>query len=483
MVAAPTTANAQYSAPVYSGGTATWPVLTEPYSTRSTPFAGYGGGGPGDSTCSGQITATFNWLGSPTAISDNVIVVQKGYAMWQGNNQPINPTGSANDGLNDPEIDSVITQVPNNLYLYTGVSEGTHYSTQKPSSNGTVTLTCTPAVSISQNGAAESVVDYSASVIPVNIAVAGATMNNGVAEILPGQVCYATLQLPAGYTCSTCNWSLSGNYYSNWPETNASAPPPTTIPKSELSITYSPPASSSTTPTWYWDDTESSALETVSCSANVIAPDGTQFTGTFTKNVKEVAPTSSMKATVGSSEIGLNPYGPSNPGYWIYLGGGSNPKGGYVLKYAITQSNDFAGTGESAIAQLANLNIGYTPPPSPPSITGLDASFPYGIGGHGIANGTTTTMTDAPGVLCNNMYTQISVTDNFEDYLMYLPPSDSVGSSVWVPLRNLFWSWSATGTEPAGGWNDSATITGSPTAHKSALTTNYPTWVSFIPAH
>ena len=83
-----------------------------------------------------------------------------------------------------------------------------------------------------------------------------------------------------------------------------------------------------------------------------------------------------MKATVGSSEIGLNPYGPSNPGYWIYLGGGSNPKGGYVLKYAITQSNDFAGIGESAIAQLVNGNYSFTPPPSPPSITGLDISFP-----------------------------------------------------------------------------------------------------------
>ncbi len=71
----------------------------------------------------------------------------------------------------------------------------------------------------------------------------------------------------------------------------------------------------------------------------------------------------------------------------------------------------------------------------------------------------------------------------FEDYLMYLPPSDSVGSSVWVPLQKLLWNWSAIGTEPSGGWNDSATITGGPTANKSTPTNNYPTWVNLIPAN
>lgn len=465
-------ANAQYVGPVYTGGQASFGGQNYPYGLGSY---GYGGGGPGACKCSGGITATFIWAGGSqnVPLPAGVIVEQTGYAYWQGENVPVQPQGACDDGLSDPELDhQQVVQSPW-LYLTIGVSQGTHYSTQTPSGNN-ITLTCTPTASVNATGASSASVYYTASVLPVYIQLAGVTDVNSQDEILAGQLCNATLQLPGGFKCSSCDWSISGTNYSKWNETNAVGPEPTAV--TPLNFTYpSPYVSTSTTPNWYWDDTTSTTNpETVSCTADLVAPDGTTFTATFSKKVTELAPTSSMSGTVGTSQILANAYG--NGGTWLVLAG-SNPKGGYTLNYTVTQPTDFPAPGESAIAQLAVGTFQTTPAPSPPDVSGLDGSFPYPYGGQGVANGSGYLMWDGPGFPLDP-YTSVNVSDYFDDYLMYLAPSDSIGQSVWVPLRQLQWNWNAAATEPQGGWGQPVKITGSEQAGSSTLSNSYPTWLT-----
>lgn len=488
MLVAQTTANAQYSAPVYSGGkvttsSTTSSATTYPYGVTTTPFGGWGGGGPNTASCTGAITATFTWDDFGTgAAPQNVIVEQQSYAYWQAENLPYSPSGSVDDGLGDGEVDTEITQVPNVLYLYSGVSKGTTYMSEQPASDGTVTLTCTPSASVKQSGASEAYVDYSASVVPVSITLNGPINVNGTYEILPGQICNATLQLPAGYTCSKCDWTISGTYYGDWDYTIPQSSPPDKLDPSALNFNYPPPyVSKSTTGNWYWDDTKQSTPETVSCTATVNAPDGTQFTATFSTKVSEVVPTSNMTAMIGSSGIYPNAYGTSD--YWLVLDGANNTEG-YILDYTVTQSTDFQGVGECAIAQLLLGTYSITPPLYSWSEDGLDGGFPYPYGGSGPTNGVINTMMDSPGIDCKQ-FTSVTINDSFTDYLMYLPPNDSVGPSLWVPLKQQPWYWYVTATEPTGDWANTSgvKITGiGPGTGTECPTNDYPEWDNYYPA-
>ncbi len=90
---------------------------------------------------------------------------------------------------------------------------------------------------------------------------------------------------------------------------------------------------------------------------------------------------------------------------------------------------------------------------------------------------------DSPGIDCKQ-FTSVSVNDSFNDYLMYLPPNDSEGNSVWVPLKVQPWYWYASATESTGDWaNTSAVkITGiGPGTGTESPTNDYPEWDNYYP--
>ncbi len=466
--------NGSYGPPIYSGGTQT--TFQFPGGTKyGLQTSGYGGGGSGPASCSGDITVKFIWdpgsNNSPPP--DAVIVEQTCNASWFS---PVQD-GSCDDGLGNSEQTSS-TPTPYGPYpvMYSGVSKGTSYSSVKPASDGSITIHCSPFASCPFFGPSQATVWYSASICNP-LVVSGVTSVNGQDEILSGQLCNATLQLPGGFTCSSCDWSISGTNYSNWNVTTPIGPEPMAV--TPLSFTYSPNVSTCTSPNWYWDDTVLLInKETVSCTADLIAPDKTTFTASFSKNVTELAPTSTMLGTVGTSSIYKANSG-SNP-YWIQLAG-LNDGQGYDLTYTVTQPTEFISPGESAIAQLASSKVIDAPPTYTLSLIGLDGSFPYGYGGKGIADGSKTIMTDAPDTACKT-FTSVSVSDYFDDYLMYLPPADSLGPSVWVPLRDLTWQWSASASKPSGGWGNPVKITENASVGSSSPTNQYPTWITWIPA-
>ncbi len=475
---------AQYSGPVYTGGQASFGGKNYPYGLGTN---GYGGGGPGTCTCSGGITATFTWNGGSnnTPIPDNVIVVQTSSAYWQGENIPSQPQGACDDGLNDPEVDQEQMVYGPYIYLEIGMSGGTHYTSETPTSNGNITLTCSPSANVNMNAASDASVAYSASVLPVTIALGGVTMINGKAEILPGQVCNATLQLPGGFTCSACNWSISGKNYSSWSATTLVSTAP--YPVTPLSFTYSPDVSKCTSPNWYWDDTTTTNNdETVSCIAALIAPDGTKFSATFNKKVTEVVPTSTMSPVLGASHVVTYPNNTPR-GIWFNLFGSNNTTG-IVLTSTVIQPNEFPTPGNIAFLQTCNIGIDTTPTSNPPSLVGLDTSFPYPHvsgnitpGGLGIADGSSYIFHDSPGLEID-LYTTVNLTYDFKDYLMYLPPTNGLGS-VYVPIEQMAWHWYIAANEPTTGWKDFAAITLTTDdikAGKPVPWNTYPEWPNVV---
>lgn len=59
---------------------------------------------------------------------------------------------------------------------------------------------------------------------------------------------------------------------------------------------------------------------------------------------------------------------------------------------------------------------------------------------------------DAPAQLYPNSYTSGSYNYTFQDYFMYQPVNDSVGTSIWVTLGTSTWGISASATNQNGTW-------------------------------
>ncbi len=468
-----------YSSAVYSStGGATWLGKTYLYSLNVYPYGGndMGGGGPTDCTCAGAIKATFNKISSAPNQSSpvHVIVEERAYASWTGSGAV---NGTCSDGLGDAEAYSS-TDVPP-FPLNQGISTGTHYVSEQPDSSGNITLSCTPTATAVIGPASQAEVAFSASIVPLTISLSGTTTVQSAPEILPGQMCSATLNVPAGFKCTSCTWTIGGTYYASWQGMGSTASVLTPVNKSLLTwpnATY-PATGSPVTPEWYWDDTKLGTTETVSCLATLTAPDGKSVTASAATTVDQVVPVESMKGFVGTTEI-MQETSPFT-GLWLELYGVAPGTVGFLNQFAVDQETDFQGAAHCAVIQLVistrTVNGGTL------GDEGLDRSAPYY--GTYICNGAINKMQDYPGIELTSTVQTVSINDSFSDFLMYLPPADSVGSSQWVPLSMLTWNWNATATQPPGGWQNAPANGGvNGSGNASASTENqvnyYPAWTN-----
>lgn len=476
-------ANAQtYSSAVYSsGGGSTWLGKTYPYTLNVFPYGGndMGGGGPTDCVCAGAIKATFSKTGGTSLppAQTHAIVEEQAYATWTGTDVR---NGWCDDGLGDSEKDSSTNGPPFPLNL--GVSTGTHYVSGNADSGGDITVSCTPASAVANGPASYAEVAFSASIVPVTISLSGTTLVKGSPEILPGQMCAATLNVPTGFKCTSYTWTISGTYYASWQGMGSAVSNLIPVKKSLLTwpnATY-PATGSPATPEWYWDDTVNvnGTTETVSCIATFTAPDGANVTASAATSVDEVVPPQFMKAFVGTTEI-YQQTAPL-PGLWLELTGTPPGTVGFENDFAVDQDTDFQGTANCGVVQLListdTVNGGST------GEQGLDAVAPYYR--TYICNGVTNKMHDYPGVSLTAAIQKVSVNDSFSDFLMYLPPADSVGQSQWVPLAMLTWNWNATATQPKGGWQNPPANgiigAGSATASTENPVNYYPAWTHVV---
>jgi hypothetical protein len=143
------------------------------------------------------------------------------------------------------------------------------------------------------------------------------------------------------------------------------------------------------------------------------------------------------------------------------------------------------GAGSLFMVQLIIPEMSYTqfPLTEPPTSfvwstngqEGLDTSDPYPWVQQP-PQYTTYFAGDAPGIPLNNMYSA-SLGDQFEDYLMYTPPS----SAQPVPVAHFVWTTNGNATLPSSGnWaklDPAGTVTPSGTGSKFLPQNSFPAWM------
>lgn len=248
-----------------------------------------GGGQSANAQCTGQITATFNWVSSgpgddPPAV---VVVEQKCLAAWNATwyGSAAAPQAKADDGLGFPERDTVTNAGPPETEQGQSGGNGpvgAYYSVQQ-NPGWEFSVTCNPAVSLSASSSANGggggsvQVVYSASASPVTIGLIGViTDSSGKSHVLVGQGVTATLNAPLpGIGCS---WSIQGgNPFKNYEVGKAgdapSQPVYTPLGAKDLALP---------TPHWYYaqpagdinNPTQPQNPSQISCTALLVVPSG-----------------------------------------------------------------------------------------------------------------------------------------------------------------------------------------------------------------
>jgi hypothetical protein len=435
----------------YSGGQASFGSPSTPYPYTKTGSS-YGGGGGGQATCTGPITAKFVWSGGSIPAPQTVIVTQTSSASWQVENA----SGACDDGLGDsPKLNTIAPHTPPNgtpWPLNSAVSSGTHYVAQAPGSGGGVTLMCSSSASVpAGNGAATCSTSYTASVSPVTISLGGATLVNGVDYLLTGQPLTVSLSAPpAGCTFSNYQWDIEsanggaivGGYIAVQGEGATTAPSSLHNP----SVTV-------------YDGIQDTL--TINVTATVTFPDGTTGSVSATAQVVVEQPTVSNAdfnpTIVKSDNFATHPddassvYGALEKWSNIQVTMPPNFTGGagcVVQKISSTSRVDDRHTGGSYTEQEEQSGGSWIPIPTPC----LDTSFPYPFAGTYTLNNQTyygwpisTTGTgnggDSPMVQCDpslipgdtggtDWYNSTG-DDQFDDWIMYNPSASQSSPDIW----------------------------------------------------
>ena len=496
----------------YSGGTVTstggpYPVgfrsnddqynsNNQTYGEGDVAYSPPGSGAGPNVTCSGEITATCTW--KPTAANepppDSVIVEEDGDA-WYGTYPDY--SGTCDDGLGD-------------LPVYgssSGSSSGTRY-TVKSNPGASFTLTCSPSstATTTQDGAyASASVSYKATISPVYVTLQGTTKDTGGSDnILIGQGCVGTLSAgPA--TLSDFHWDPGGDTFDKF----VVAPDLSTGHVVLLfGDTWGKPS-----PLWHYSKDSDGNTTTVKCSATASINGTVIGTVQGQRDLQVWAPYYAFKnltgpvtvANIGAMALyagGPPTILPSGDVTWSPPGMKNGGRVGTPALFMTSLTN--SGTGRWQFVQLATIGrweyqttSGNTAvyPDEHNGVCGLDNFYPYpGSAGTyappfpadsdqspGLTASPTYWMADSPLHQLLDMFTRVRVDESFDDYMMYVPPDDGLGSE-WVPLHLFKWKWQADITQAGSGW--AAGWTSTPPMSVSALSstrcTTHPLWQSLL---
>jgi len=447
-----------------------WPVNSGTYNNPNSP--GYSASG----SASGTVTATFTWTPDPNNPSEPptpLCVLEKGYANAGGGSGL-----GADDGLGDAATGGPTFPT----------SQGSHLTLAGTTSPVVLTHTLSDTC---PNGIGE--MTYQATGYPVTLGLGGTTPgSDGSANILIGQKCTGSLS-GGGGTLSGWQWSVGGTTFQTWSDT---APTDT-----EASYYVDGPGPlDQPTASWYWNDLMGSGAtknETVSCTATVTPPtgEGDAFTVSATKQVTVYRPVWTATGTGGEMLVDVNRYDAGGD-IWLWAAPATmGETGGMVWNASVfSPAPGLFENGTIQIVQLVIPGMSYTAPGifgiasthnfPQNGQEGLDGSFPYGwvTGPVHEPTGDKYFAGDAPGLdLISTNARSATVTDQFEDYLMYEPP----GSFQYIPLAHFVWSTNGSATIPATGnwadWSGSAgSITPSGSAKPFPQSNSFPMWTQII---
>ena len=421
-----------------------------------------------DAATTGTISATLTWV--PTTGQDStsdppassVIVTETGYAAASGGGVG---TASADDGWGDTSGGGGYPADASGGGGYPGASSsasssGTHYEVEDGSS-GTITVgPFTLSAATPDNttpdangnflmGGAGVFVSLNFAGSSVTITPGGAIPSGGKYHILVGQKCSPTLNLPSGpsgFTAISYEWSVDGNTVQSWdisPD-NRSA-----------KVHYGIGDAGQASPSWYWSDT--AQVESIFCKVSIKPNTGTAPAQTINtrRDVTLDVPTYSNNDISG--DVKLDTSGPNTGTLSVYAGPGSQSPLNCGMWFADSvQTPSLYGSGGTwyriqlaSVSRYETPKSGATPIPAQGNgVTGaLDfnrdntGTVTYVYGSSHAADGQVGTApdTDSPwvGPLIDDFQEYAVQNENFQDYIMYTPPGDSIA----VPLVYFTWSW------------------------------------------
>jgi hypothetical protein len=426
------------------------------------------------------------------------------------------PSGSASDGLGDPVVN--ISPVS---YITDDLSSGTHYQSETPNGDGSVTITISQSATATGSGSGVQLSINVPSVTPVEVDVAGTTLDeNHNPTILVGQAFDASINLPDGATATNSTWSINGGIPIYYFDATQGLPPTSWNPSNETNNNgtthcyfISAPASDNT-------------AVTVTCNTHYNFPAGTLPAAgldvSANKNIYVCAPDYHLKPTVTALQsdptillsagwdagkvyctMSWNKTTVTTPDIYSYSG---VDYGQWNIFQIITSGrtyNSYLGDlNEFDVFSIAGKALRQTGTPLVNAVGNLaaDCTIPYADDRTLSANGKPDGEGDVPSEsISNNVFTatktvtsssgetttltrefiltQANVSDDFTDYLMYMPPPSGAGDSIWVPLSMFTWGWAYSFDETpivdGTWWVDPTEI---PYVSDPIDTSEYPTW-------
>ncbi len=474
--------------PTYSGGKFVCSFLSEDYRPLGNPATAYGNpddkGGQVD--CSGEIDTVYTWQPAPgqTMTTDpppaSVVVQEDCTAKTNGSSGSSVPvTGVCDTGLG-------VSLPPSQLQGATiplGIQcSATRYKVM--AGGPTVKLACSPRAQCS-GLYAQCEVRYTPAIFPVTVSLGGTTKDSsGNQNILIGQRCQGSLSAgPA--SLSNYQWVVPGQVFGKF---NVA----TDQSWAYASNLFTDPDWIKATPQWCWSKDET---QTVSCTAQ--ASINGQVIGTVTgqQQVTIWAPYYYFGNDTGG--VFINPYSAAS---WTLQATaitnvsirGTNWQGRVSTPPLFSTGASGAWNFVQIITpgRFKTLTSGGSMDCTENGNTGLDTSYPYPAGqdasGHtsdpflALLNGWSADDTlhqtgDSPSTWLDDTISNENVDENFQVYMMYLPPGSS---SQWVPLHQFQWRWYASDSIPGVSWTSwvPGTFAGYVARSSSQRCTTHPAW-------
>ncbi len=483
----------------YSGGT-----LTSSDGTTTTPQNGYGndfgassyGGSAtvvgvynGSSSApyvsakiTGPVYAKFHW--TPDADHPNslppsqVTVIERCKVSWTLYDPNNGLSGTFNTGLSPSRSSSAYTS---------GDSVSGIGGVTVSSPGADFQVSCSPSATVSGYSSftcSRSTLAFSFTASAVTMNLAGTTPDtSGVDNILIGQVCKPSLNIPAGLLGSTTYaWKASGTRFKSWDVTYTAGKPQVDATPTTPATPAVPPTSTSTPspspdlitdamPTWYWNEVvvnPHTKIETIICTATVTPPPGQGAAFTLTAPIQSViVQVPAWTATGHGGSMQVNASDTAINGYALYAG----PKPGtgeiagmsWEATVAAHLGSSF-GDGSLILVQTVNPHRTYTTQDAAGTISKYDWSindktlldtsviYPWAASQPDSASYSTN---DSPGTPLPANKASASISDRFDDYLMYIAPGSSQAQAV--PLAHFVWNATANNVikpSTSGGWSD-----------------------------
>ncbi|MBL8064974.1 MAG: hypothetical protein JNM34_03845 [Chthonomonadaceae bacterium] len=375
--------------------------------------------------CAGPVTIRFTW--SPSYPGDeppkSAVVTKQALAVWAGDG------GSAANGLGDPE----------ETYSEGGQSYGTHYEVKSnPSWQFDITINATAHGS--QVGGGPDLCAYAGvwmnvSAVPVECELYGGKTLGGAKHFMIGQGCQA-VGIADGFTLSNFSWFIPGMTFKDFViGPGQQYGHPVYLDGTDYHLD---------SPHWFWrlpNQTAQPVYFTSQCWA------GLTYVGQVTaqRNAKVWAPENPDSDTDSIEDP--NYFQNGYPNFTVHLGPyhSDTPPGITLVGHAKTpefmrEGNDWGNVTWGQLTKIddhsSNRDIDV------PNFV-LDNEWYYPYASLAMANGEVVSqMEDSPTFPLNGA-TWFDVNEEFESYLVYIPPGNDV---CHVNLMRCWWGWLSNGS-------------------------------------